>query len=151
MEIEHLPPSRMQLLFSISLILGGCVSACENRERRGVMGEQESLEGREIPLFDTNLAADAEVVLRVRLVEDQGGSKYHWQVVEKLAIIKNEGSHKMGNRVLVAHYGWEPGIPAGVSTIYLNPYSELARDRWRLVDGSAKSGVSHRTGHAAEY
>ena len=140
----------MQLLLSISLILGGCAAACENRERRGVMGQQESLQGREIPLFDKDLATDAEVVLRVRLVDNQGGSKYHWQVVENLEIIKNESSHEIGNRVLVAHYGWEPGIPAGVSTIYLNPYSELTRDRWRLIDGSAKSAVSHRTDHAAE-
>lgn len=140
----------MQFLLSISLILGGCASASENRERRSVMGQQESLREREIPLFDMDLAADAEVVLRVRLVEDQGGSKYHWQVVEKLEIIKNEGSHKMGNRVLVAHYGWEPGIPAGVSTIYLDPYSELASDMWRLVKGSAKSGVSHRADQAPE-
>lgn len=140
----------MQLLLSTSLILGGCASACENRERRGVMVQQESLEGRRIPLFDTDLAADAAVVLRVRLVENQGGSKYHWQVVENLEILKNEGFHEMGNRVLVAHYGWEPGIPAGVSTIYLNPYSEQTHDMWRLVDGSAKSAVSHRTDHAAE-
>jgi hypothetical protein len=46
-------------------------------------------------------------------------------------------------KLSVAHLSWEPGIPEGESTIYLERYNPARNDLWKLLNGSGKDGVSH--------
>ena len=86
-------------------------------------------------------------VLRVRLIRQGEGGKYHWPEVELIAIIKNESSCTFPNRFEVAVLGWEDGgkIPAGTSTVYLERYSDVPGSEWRLLGGSPRIGVSDTT------
>lgn len=92
---------------------------------------------------DSAKTAQAKAVLRVKLIKAEGGDKYSWDKVEVLHVIKNESSFEFPKQLEVAHYSWEPGIPAGESTVYLEPYAADSDNRWKLLSGSAKQGVSH--------
>ncbi|HUU02228.1 MAG TPA: hypothetical protein VM425_12360 [Myxococcota bacterium] len=89
------------------------------------------------------LVSRAMVVMRVKLIKAQGGSKYHWDLVKPIEVYKNESKRSFDKQFTVAHYGWEKGIPEGVSTIYLEPYGEPKTNHWKLLEGKAETGVSH--------
>ena len=93
--------------------------------------------------MDEEKARNAAAVLRVRRVAAQGGDKWAWDTVEVLAVLKAPEGPPLGKTLDVAHYSWEPGVPAGVCTVYLEPYAEEGERRWKLLGGSAKNGVSH--------
>jgi hypothetical protein len=92
---------------------------------------------------DTRLAESVPVVLRVRRISEGEGSKYLWPQVELVTVIKNGSRHTFPKHFEVAHYSWEPGIPPGTSTLYLERYNPHRNDLWRLLGGSATTGVSH--------
>jgi hypothetical protein len=94
---------------------------------------------------DPNKAKKAEVVLRVRLLAAGEGSKYLWDRVEVLRVLKNKSRHSFGQHLSVAHYSWQPGVPVGTCTIYLERYDPRRNDVWKLVGGSGEEGVSHVT------
>jgi len=94
-------------------------------------------------LTDPAKAAQAKAVLRVKFISSEGGDKYSWDKVEVLHIIKGESSFEFPKEMEVAQYSWEPGIPEGESTIYLEPYSPESKTLWKVLDGTAKHGVSH--------
>jgi len=97
------------------------------------------------PLFDETLAGKAQAVLRVDCRQEaEVCEKYCWQDVKILKILKNKSDYAFGSELSVAHYSWDKGIPIGISTIYLEKYSSLRKDVWRLVGGSVETGVSHR-------
>jgi hypothetical protein len=58
---------------------------------------------------DPNRAQKAEVVLRVRFVSSGEGSKYLWDKVEVLKVLKNKSGYAFRKNLLVAHYSWKPG------------------------------------------
>jgi len=84
---------------------------------------------------DNNMAKKAEVVLRVECADPGAGNKYHWQKVKILKIIKNNSNYNFPDQLEVAHYGWEKGIPVGISTIYLERYDPYRDDLWKLLEG----------------
>ncbi|UCC94763.1 MAG: hypothetical protein JSW40_08120, partial [Candidatus Omnitrophota bacterium] len=84
-----------------------------------------------------------EVVLRVRCRDGGVGSKYIWQKVKILEVLKNEGNYNFKSTLAVAHYSWKDGIPIGISTIYLEKYNPSRVDLWKLVGGGAEKGISH--------
>ncbi len=86
-----------------------------------------------------SLAARAAVVMRVRLIEYQGGSKWHFSTVQPLRIIKNTTGRTISGPQSVGALFWGGDPPQGQSTLYLNPYGQ----GWALVDGNASAGVSH--------
>ncbi len=88
-------------------------------------------------------AAKVPVVLRVQFISESGSDKYGWSKVRLAAQLKNESNHTFPREFEVAHVSTEPGVPAGASTIYLERYNPESEDRWKLLDGSGKSGVSH--------
>ena len=96
-------------------------------------------------VIDPTKAKRAEVVLRVRQLSEGGGSKYWWYGVEILKVLKNNSEETFTNKLSVAAYGGKPGVPAGVSTIYLERYNSIEKKYWRLVGGEASTGVSHNT------
>lgn len=94
-------------------------------------------------LIDVALAANAEVVLRVRLLEDGEADKFQWDKVEVLRVLKNASNDKIPHTLSVAAYSWKEGVPGGESTIYLEQYHETKRGLWKLVGGEAATGASH--------
>lgn len=94
-------------------------------------------------MIDPAMAEKAEVVLRVKLLSDQGGSKYWWYDVEVLEVLKNYSAESFTGKLSVAAYGGKPGIPAGVSTVYLERYNPTEKKNWKLVGGEASTGGSH--------
>jgi hypothetical protein len=64
-------------------------------------------------VVDAKLAAKAEVVLRVRLLEDGEANKYQWNKVEVLQVLKNASHHKIPHTLEVAAYSWKEGVPRG--------------------------------------
>jgi hypothetical protein len=88
-------------------------------------------------------AAKVPVVLRVKLITAEGGNKYAFDKVAILAVLKNETKQPFGGSAEVGHYSWEPGVPKGESTIYVEPYSESPDHLWKLLGSTAKEGVSH--------
>jgi hypothetical protein len=97
------------------------------------------------PQIDSSKANKAEAVLRVKFVSLNGGSKYDWDEVEVLKVLKNKSGYTFGKTLSVAHYSWNPGIPEGTCTIYLQRYNPERNDLWKLLDGSAEDGVGHKS------
>lgn len=92
---------------------------------------------------DTKKSQKAEVVLRVKLLSSGEGSKYLWDKVEVLQVIKNKSGRAFKRTLSVAHYSWKPGIPEGICTIYLERYNPQRNDLWKLLNGSGDEGISH--------
>lgn len=88
--------------------------------------------------------ATARVVLRVQWLRDgEAPSKYAWQEVRVLSVLKNDSEHTFSNVVKIAHYNWTNGIPKAVCTVYLERYNSSSDDLWKLMGGSAATGVSN--------
>jgi len=98
------------------------------------------------PKIDSERANRVPVVLRARFVRLVGGQKYVFDEISVVAVLKNESHHTFAGSLEVGHYGWEPGVPPGESTVYLEPYAAGDENRWKLLGGSAKEGVSHAQG-----
>lgn len=94
------------------------------------------------PHLDRAKAEHATVVLRVQHLEALGGSKYHWDRVQPLQVLKNASDESFERPLEVAHYGWNKGVPRGTSTIYLERYGDAVR-HWRLLGSDGALGVSH--------
>ena len=122
----------------VLLIAAACGSAPAERNHGGTVAESH-----EDQQMDSSRANRVPVVLRVRFEKLLGGQKYAWDEVTVLATLKNQSGRNFSGRMEIAHYDWEPGIPAGESTVYLVTYAEGDESRWKLLDGTAKEGVSH--------
>ena len=94
------------------------------------------------PYVDRAKMDQATVVLRVQHLDALGGSKYHWDRVQPLQVLKNGSDESFQQPVEVAHYGWNKGVPRGTSTIYLERYGDAVR-HWRLLGSDGALGVSH--------
>ncbi len=147
---------RFLLIGLFSLVLPGCKAACVNEadqiSSRAATEEllskpQIRLELREnskwLNFVDLQKAGQARVVLRTRLISPGNGSKYLWDTVRVLGVIKNHSSYKFSNTLKVAHHSWESGVPQGECTIYLVPYNKKDCHLWSLLGNKASSGVSH--------
>jgi len=95
-------------------------------------------------LYERNKFKRATLVLRVKLITKGSGSKYYWPKVKIIKIFKNSITNPVSvNQILmVAHYNSEPGIPVGISTLYLEKYSPEGKE-WALLKRSGREGVSH--------
>jgi len=135
----------------IAGFVAGCVSALDQDAVAQNLEQQSPTTQEDSPMtdvdwngvFDPDLAVQAEAVLRVRLISPGAGSKFIWDEVEVLGVIKNASDFQFGKTLQVAHYSWEPGVPQGESTIYLVPYSETPDHLWKLLGDSGARGVSH--------
>ena len=92
---------------------------------------------------DPNKVKKAEVVLRVKLRSSGEGSKYLWDKVEVLQVVKNKSGYAFRKNLSVAHYSWKLGIPEGTCTIYLERYNPKRNNLWKLLNGSGEDGISH--------
>jgi hypothetical protein len=101
------------------------------------------------PNIDIERASRVPVVIRARFLKLGGGQKYVFDEISVVAVLKNESRRTLSGSLEVGHYGWEPGVPPGESTVYLEPYVAGDESRWKLLGGSAKEGVSHAQGAPA--
>jgi hypothetical protein len=95
---------------------------------------------------DPALAKQALVVLRAKRVSEASeADKYRWYEVQVLEVFENRAEQIFpATPIKVAVLSVKPGIPAGVSTLYLVRYNESEKnDLWKLVGGGAATGVSH--------
>lgn len=92
---------------------------------------------------DSALSANAAIVLRARLLSENGADKYAWYTVKVIRVFKNETKETLVDQVDVAAYSFRPGVPNGESTLFLEPYSPSKPMRWKLVGGDASTGVSN--------
>jgi hypothetical protein len=93
--------------------------------------------------MDDKLAANAEVVLRVRRITGGEGSKYLWFQAEVLHTLKNRSGETFANMITIAADSGQDGVPDSESTVYLERYNPAGRGLWKLVGGKAATGVSH--------
>jgi len=113
---------KMKGLLALLLVLAGPSSA--------------SLAGEQWP-------EEAVLVLRVeRLSVDSSADKYAWYNVRILKALKNGTDAQVPATLRVAAFSWKPGVPNGVSTIYLERYHPDSPLLWRLVGGEAATGVA---------
>jgi hypothetical protein len=94
-------------------------------------------------LVDMKRAEAVPVVLRVRLLRNEGGDKIAWDKVGLIGAIKNDSHYRFPPAFEIARYSAEPGVPGGESTVYLERYNAASESLWRLLGGSGRTGVSH--------
>ena len=83
--------------------------------------------------IDPARAKRATAIAKVEYIQLQGGSKYTWENVRILQVLKNASTRKLEGEISIAHPFQEPGIPKGVSIIYLVPYSDRPDSGWKLL------------------
>jgi hypothetical protein len=93
--------------------------------------------------MDAGRASKVPVVLRVRLIEHEGGNKWDWDKVELVSVLKNESPYQFPATFRIAYYNHEAGVPEGESTVYLERFNDADESLWKLLEGSGKTGVSH--------
>jgi hypothetical protein len=93
----------------------------------------------------------AVAVLRVRFIAEAGditdvggGRSETASRVEVLATLKNEplGTRAFSGVMEILHLSGSPGVPPGISTVYLEPSPPGQDDTWILLGGSGGTGAS---------
>jgi hypothetical protein len=136
----------MRILPFIFVVPAIVLAACATPDSaRPVAAGETRKEGKPVDEKNVDSAkfAKAPVVLRARRISQGSGSKYLWCKVEILRVLKNESGQQFDKTLEVAYYSWDPGVPDGESTLYLEPYNESPSHPWKLLGGSAAEGVSH--------
>lgn len=87
--------------------------------------------------MDPQLAASVPAVLRVSLVRFHGGSKIYTETVKVLRVLKDSTGADFPEQMAVGHPFWDPEVPPGESTIYLELDDAFKPPRWML------RGISH--------
>jgi hypothetical protein len=92
---------------------------------------------------DPTRFSQVPVVLRVRLLREGPAKNHGFDEVEILHVLKNTPQVDFGKTLHVAKLTIQgkSGVPAGISTIYLEPFGD--RKHWQLFKGGAPDGVSH--------
>jgi hypothetical protein len=120
------------------LVILAAVQCAEEAQKENTM-QKKSVQGQ----VDATRAGKVPVVLRVRLLEHEGGNKWDWDKVQLVSVIKNESHYQFPATFRIAYYNHEPGVPEGESTVYLERFNEGEESLWKLLGGSGKTGVSH--------
>src|SRR5262245_14515436 len=100
----------------IGVLTAGCAPAQRAEKEKNV--ENESWR----TLVDQQRAGKVPVVLRVHLLQREGGDKWGWDKVKLIGVIKNTSKYRFPAEFEIAHYSAETGVPDGDSTVYLEPY-----------------------------
>jgi hypothetical protein len=131
------------LAIAACMVLTGCPAPQPTAAESQAQGKREEKKMDWKDKVDTAKAAKVPVVLRARLIRSEGSDKWGWDIAALVAEIKNESGSAFAKEFHVAHYSAEPGMPEGESTIYLQPYSDATPPEWKLLNGTARDGVSH--------
>lgn len=82
-----------------------------------------------------------EVVIRATLVSKDSCDKYCWYTVKINEIMIGKDKLAGINKLSVAAYSTDPGIPSGESILNLERYDGKKLTRWKLLKGRAAHGV----------
>jgi hypothetical protein len=106
-------------------------------------------------LWDSKLYTNASTVIRAKVIEQGGGSKYLVTKIKVLEVFKKPEGARLPPEPWVYHYSFGNGIPEGISTLYLVPYNEAEPDfAWKLLEEckhisgelQCSNGFSHKVG-----
>lgn len=130
---------KTQALWAIKLTVMVVVvfSGCRDRGFKEIGDEDSS--------YDSELAKKCDLVIRGKLIERIGGSKYQWSRVKVVQEYKNATNTNTNDAtIVVGHYCKNTGIPGGKSTFYLNSFDNDSSDSfWMLLGESGDVGISH--------
>jgi hypothetical protein len=94
--------------------------------------------------INPDLAKHALVVMRAKKVsESQQSDKYRWYEIEVIEVFENNAKWIFSSPIKVAALSSEPEIPDGISTFYIERYTNPDKNLWKLVGGSLTAGISH--------
>lgn len=125
---------------NIILLAGLLVGGCSQKHAASQADSVPTSQDGNLKLVDDKLAANAEVVLRSRLlaVAMVGNHAQFW--VKVLQVLKNEPGVKLNDELLVDSSGSQGGVPIGGKfTVYLDRHDGTNTSLWMLV------GASHNT------
>lgn len=115
-------------IYSILLGLTGCINPSSEIEK---------------PIkIDSLKSSKAEVVIKARLLNFEGGDKYHYSNIHIHEILLNKTNYNLGDHIRIAHYNWNQGIPNNKDCIiYIVPWplgsSTLnEKEEWMLIEGN---------------
>jgi hypothetical protein len=103
--------------------------------------------------WDSRLYAKASAVIRAKVVERGGGSKYWVTKVKLLEVFKKPEGAMLPSEFWLYHYSFGSGIPDGILTLYLVPYNKIDPGfAWKLFeeckrisgDLQCSEGFSHK-------
>jgi hypothetical protein len=155
MRCDLLPPTRSAVDISlaprryvVATLLAFAASACAHpHEQKATSAPQPAVKEEETPppsgsrvapAIDTAPAqVGAAIAVRAQLLARESSSdKYCWSRVKVLrSVAADDAHHHISREIRVASYTWGPGVPAGISTIYLLPYNQYAPSGlWRLAE-----------------
>ena len=72
-------------------------------------------------------------MVRAQLIEPGEGSKYLWDKIKILEVIRNTSSYKFPSVLSVARESIEPELPAGECMLILEYYNPNRKDLWKIV------------------
>jgi len=97
--------------------------------------------------IDAEKESNSMLTLKVRVIEDQGGSKFDWVKAGVLSTIKNKSKVQIPDTLLIATYSWLENLQENkVYIAYLVPfplYSDTIFDinKWILLEGDVSKGA----------
>lgn len=97
--------------------------------------------------MNTEKKDNSTLVLKVKVIKDEGGDKFNWVKVKVLSILKNDTEQQIPESLSIASYSWLSGLQEGKKYIvYLVPFplgSEKITDinQWILLEGNASIGA----------
>jgi hypothetical protein len=138
------PKSTWLSAASIAVLAAICAPTVEHMQ--AAQAEENMQEQPWLKLVDPERAGKVPVVLRVRLLRQEGSDKIGWDEVKLIGVIKNASSFTFPETFEIAHYSGEPGVPEGECTVYLERYNQASEAVWRLLEGSGRQGVTHQSG-----
>ena len=132
----------------VATLLAFAASACAHpHEQKATSAPQPAVKEEEplppsgsrvAPAIDTApTQVGAAIAVRAQLLAREGScDKYCWSRVKVLrSVAADDAHHHISREIRVASYSWGPGVPPGISTIYLFPYNQYAPSGlWRLAE-----------------
>jgi hypothetical protein len=106
-------------------------------------------DGPYFSILDKHLIGAAQLIVRARVFDGAGGSKYLWTKVDILSVIKTLKNVEIPSHLSIAYHSYGPGLPVGVSTLYLVPYNpEKPEYGWKLLEEWAAQSKTFSKGYS---
>ena len=135
------------LLLCFALLSIGCSNSGNRPAAPHGTGDESVEETSLYPddSFDSKLAKNVPVVLRVKVTQLGIGSKYHWTTVDALRVVKNSSIVKIPKSLNIAATSWGQGLPVGTCTVYLVRYNDTSPEcGWKLYEpDDSSAGYTH--------
>lgn len=123
--------AKVTLVVRPSIVILALLSAC----LAGTKAENPALVLDDAALVDQRLREKSELVLRARVVRNEGGSKYWLLEVEPLSVYKAPPGFEVSKSLEIYCLSIGQGLPLGTTTIYLVRYNpDHPEYGWKLLE-----------------